>query len=320
MNGILYGKYLKDDKEFLIKISDVKSTDNLYTNYNKDEYKEVVVISQNDVSLRKGPSVNYYSEITKIPKGTLMRGYAAKEYENTIKWLYVEYDGKSGWIDCEKSKVGYKYKEDRNIMIIEEITIYSNPEMTTPVDTIKAHSIVNTKDMVSIDFSNFFKSPDVKKGFNIDDDEIMKSNYIKIDGKEGYITIENHGIEKSGTYTVDSEGITLYKEPDDNSKILIKSLPVGTVLDYTYYSEMKHPGGTTFSYGFWAYTEYKGRKGWVQAVEQELLDSQKEAIESINSKAEKNSNSGVKIAIIIVLSIALLAAVVVLIYRLKNKK
>ncbi len=303
-------------KEYVSSTDEIE--DVLYTNINNEEYKEIVVINTNGVSLRNGPSNNYFSEVEKIPKGTVLKGYLAKDYESILKWVYAEYNGKKGWINCENSDVGYKYIEDKNIILVEEISIYNDSEMTSAIGKIKSDTIINTKDMISTDFSNFFKTADVKKGFNIDDDGIMKSNYINYDGKEGYITFKNYGVESSGTYTVDSEGIALYREPNDNSKVLVKSIPVGTVLNYTYSSEMIHPGGTKFSYGFWAYTDYKGKKGWVQAVEQELLNSQKEVIDTINSRTDETQNSTLKLVVIVILTVILVIAIIALAYRLKK--
>lgn len=325
MNEGLYGKFMLNEDEVYIKISDVKSTDILYSNINKEEQKKIVVIASQGIKMRNGPSDNYYSEITIIPKGTELTGYFAKDNEMTVYWVYVEYQGNKGWINCSNNEVAFPYEFNSDVLLVNKTDIYQDAERTDNSSnaSIPAYTVINTKDILSLNFRKFFTTAEYRQKFNIDENDISSNNYIKLNEKEGYINIEEYGLSCNETYTVKTDGMSLYKNPNDMSEIIIENIPKKTKLQYNFTSAMGRSDGTVWEYGFWAYTEYDGQKGWVQIINDDYLQQKDQTLEQINEITTSNKSSNNyfgKIAIIIVLTIVLICLVVILIKRLKNKK
>ena len=321
-DGVLYGKIIIEEKEYYIKINDITPLDKNYSNISEEQPREIVIISDNGVKLRKGPSEKYYSEILTIPKGTKLKGYFAKDNEMKIYWVYVEYNNQKGWINCNNGDVGYCYNLDFNILTINKTDIFADLKMQKKLSQIQAYTIINSKDIVSLDSRNFFRTEEFKNDFKISNGDITSNNYIKFNNSEGYIFIDEYGLECDETYTVESDQISLYKEPNDSSKVLVENIPVKTELHYNYYSSMGRLDGNTWEYGYWAYTEYNGQKGWIQVLNNRYVEQKTQVLESFDKAVgieEIQDNSNVKLYILIALVILLIVLVIILIKRIKSK-
>jgi len=76
--------------------------------YKLDNYSEITVLKSEGINMHKGPA-NAYTEIGPIiPKGTKLKYI----YNAGDIWLYVEYEGTTGWISILDGSVGwYKTNE-----------------------------------------------------------------------------------------------------------------------------------------------------------------------------------------------------------------
>ena len=318
----LYGK-LDSEENYYVKISDLKATDEEYKKINQEKSQDIIVVA-NEIQVRKGPSEKYYSVVSKIPKGTKLTGYFAKDSENLIHWLYVEYNGTNGWINCDIGEVGYQYSLTSNLLNIEKVSIFKENNEQDKIGEIPAYEIINYQNLIAVNFKYIFMSDLVKKGFNYDENTFVENNYITYNGIEGYVTIKQYGEECNDTYEVKEE-MALYESPSGDSRVLIKEIPLGTSLQYNYYSTMGRSDGTSWNHGFWAYTKYNEKNGWIQVVDDNYQIQKTEVLDTINElekKTEENNTSNNrinKIIIICVLTIVLIGSIILLIYILKNK-
>ena len=315
----LYGLIEIENKNYYIKIDDVKSTDKFYNNINKDKTQEIIVFAQNGTKMRNGPSENYYSEIEVIPKGTKLQGYFEGTENTNVYWFMVEYNGKKGWINCNSKEFGKLYKSNRNIMILNDTEVFKDIENSKKVDTLKANTEISTENLISFDFKYTFMDEQTKSGFNIDEDAISENNYIILDDKEGYINIKKYANNTESTYILKEE-TPLYKEPNADSKIIVDSIPADTELSYNYYTSVGRPEDKMeWKHGIWAYTTYNGKTGWVQIVDEEYLENRDKTLNQFETVITEEETSNNKVIIICVLSVVLVILIVVLIYVRKNK-
>lgn len=310
----IYSVVKADTEELLIGTFEV----------NEEILQEIEILSDSGVKMRSAPSESS-SEILIIPKGTDLLGHPIKGSETSVLWAYVKYEDKEGWIDCRNNEVGHTYPVDSNILFIYDTPIYSDVNLTKEIGSIPSYTIINSKKMLSLDFSNAFADDNWKEAFNYDEKKINKVNYIEYDNIYGYIKLEKYGIESSGKYTVKLEDTALYENPSDDSNILIENIPIETVIDYTYYAEVGHEEGTTWKKGLWVYTEYKGEKGWVPTVDEEYLTVRNQIIDIFNAKAQEANKAYVpdtskNIIIISVASVILVVLIVLLVIVKKENK
>ncbi len=225
------------------------------------------------------------------------------------KYSFIEYDGKSGWI--ENKSLGYK--SNFSVMNIDEVKLYNsvngNVSATLPAYTeltgtyeyeLEKENDTDTWYYISYKNKNYWLLDDDSTLTSRDDDDYedeVESDhevYDKIDG------------EKTGAKVL------------SGNKVVVK---------YYYYNEDKNE--------YWYYVESKKVKGWILDNEEEMIDVK----ESIEQKQEQNetfvpenindepmvvkneSKLSTKETIIIgVLSAIILALFVVVIIMLINRK
>ncbi len=225
------------------------------------------------------------------------------------KYSFIEYDGKSGWI--ENKSLGFK--SDFSVMNIDEVKLYNsvngNVSATLPAYTeltgtyeyeLEKENDTDTWYYISYKNKNYWLLDDDSTLTRRDDDDYddeLESDhevYDKIDG------------EKTGAKVL------------SGNKVVVK---------YYYYNQDKNE--------YWYYVESKKVKGWILDNEEEMIDVK----ESIEQKQEQNetfvpenindepmvvkneSKLSTKETIIIgVLSAIILALFVVVIIMLINRK
>ena len=78
--------------------------------------KEVLILSKKGVKLYKGPSFSY-DVIETIPNGTKLSTKYYVEYWEGKSWVYVSYNGKTGWIYLLTYDVAYGPEKEENIAV-----------------------------------------------------------------------------------------------------------------------------------------------------------------------------------------------------------
>ena len=78
--------------------------------------KEVLILSKKGVKLYKGPSFSY-DVIETIPGGSKLNTKYYVENSEGISWIYVSYNGKTGWIYLITYDVAYGPEKEENIVV-----------------------------------------------------------------------------------------------------------------------------------------------------------------------------------------------------------
>lgn len=316
----IYGYFSIESTFYYIKISDLKPIDELYEKIDYKKEENIIVFEKNGTQMRKGPSSTYYSLVDTIPEGTVLKAKFSEEYDTSgVRWLFVEYNGKKGWVNCESNEIGFLYDFSKNVLLTQKLDVFEDPEYNIKIDEIDKNTVINTNNLYAVYFNYFFMNDEMQKNFAKEDNEIYIPNYINYEGKEGFVRLKDYAIECNENYTVKNYEESLFEEPNADSKVLLSSISVGTVLYYDYYSKVGNDIAK-WNHGKWIHTTYDNKSGWVQAVDEEYLSSSKEAMSSFQKEiTEPNRIPTYKIVIIGVLSITLIVLVGILIYIKKEK-
>ncbi len=236
-NGEKYGvtDLVDNHKRYEIKLDDFYAVNDIITEEHDENPTEIRILV-NDIQIHNGPAY-IYDVVGTIPKDTILNGY---RIDNGLMnpWLYIEYNGISGWI-CElNSSIGYY--TDRKLITMCDLSV-SGDEIAIPNGTI-INGYYDTDDWSS------------KVFFTYEDKDYLVDKYDF--GVEAVDTWFSDG------YEIKYDNAKMYSSASLESEVVVDNIPNGTVLSIDY-----------IEYGLrwigWIYTEYNGVKGWVIYFEDE---------------------------------------------------
>lgn len=215
--------------------------------YDKESKISMIIIAEDGVEISKGPAYAYEKTGVTIPKGTEITGYRTTNMGGASPWLYVTYEGTSGWV-CElNGAIGYKTSEYETVKLLtpRKTSIYKDTSYKTVVEVIPANTIL----------TDFLYLDDWSQAF-----------YVTYEGVSGYLSNGNCAVNypwlendsKTFTYELNYPA-KLYKEGNAASEVLIENIPEGTELEYAFGEDIRFAG--------WIYTTYNNISGWVYYLE-----------------------------------------------------
>ncbi len=220
LNGTEYLVYIKDitplKEVFDLEASLKKGTTNTL------EKEKYLIVLKDKVEIKKGPAEAYKGTGVTIPKGTKLN---YKYYQDA--YLYVTYNGTSGWINILEGAVGME--PNTVCMTVRDVDIKdSNGKV---IGTVKANSLL--ENTLQLDpWSNSF--------------------YIKINDKEGKVYFDDYQCYYESRKAVLLKEFKLYTTADSKSEV-IKTIPSNTEV-------IQH---LAHDYDSWLYIEVDGIKGWI---------------------------------------------------------
>ena len=255
--NVLYAAVTLPEDEEKFNIKDIKLEDIAIT---KDAYVakalktenpiEFIVLAKDGVDIHKGPAEAYSKTGTIIPYGEEIIAYE-EETNYSVPWFFVTYNGVSGWISQLDASLGIKHEEVA--MAFGDLYLY------------EINGLITEKKLTEIPSGTLFRN-------YIETDPWSQTNIVYYNGNVGevYIRSLSKAYDTPLNVKVSENEAKMYLKPDTTSEILIKSIPVGTVLsaEYTDYNDI------------WAYTSYDGVSGFVQIEYMDYLLDEEEKIEN----------------------------------------
>lgn len=259
-NGIRYGSFSYDDGNYEAKLEDLTAViedDNKYEVYPVSRNMKVLA---NDIFIYSGPAY-VYDVIGTIPMKTdivvnriaHINANDGKAYEEDMNpWLYVEYNGISGWV-CELHGAIGQYYDEELILLVDMVV--SDDEIAIPANTI---------------IKGYYES-----------DMWTSKALVNYNGEDYLIPLYDCALESSyiDELKIDYYNAKLFKEPSKDSEVLIE-IPNGTTVPVRFMQyDLRWIG--------WVYTEYDGIEGWTlffddegalneyESGEYELIDTEK---------------------------------------------
>ncbi|WP_158582395.1 SH3 domain-containing protein [Rummeliibacillus sp. POC4] len=207
--------------------------------------KETVSTTAN-VNLRKSASTKT-AKLATIPKGTKLT-VSKITTSNNMKWAYVSYNGKKGW-------VSYSYLKKYQATTLTTLSVKETVSTTANVNLRKS---ATTKSAKLASIPNGTKLTVTKTTtFNN-----MKWAYVNYNGKKGWVSYSYLKKYQATTLTTLSvketvsttANVNLRQSASTKSAILV-TIPKGTKLTVS--------KTTTIDNVKWAYGSYNGKKGWI---------------------------------------------------------
>lgn len=189
-----------------------------------DSKQKAIVYSENGVNIYQGPS-KIYKNVGTIKKGAKLEYQYAIDGEGGITYIYVDYNGKKGWVEIL----------EKNVLIQNEAQYIFRVDVESECGIIPKNTIIKPEYKTDRwSRSALFEYNKCKTLLNI-----FKSDDI--------ITLYN-GKAKSKVE------IAVYDDSDKTN--LITTIPANT--------EFKYYGGTDATFGSLdiQYVEYEGKRGW----------------------------------------------------------
>ena len=225
---------------YYIKLNDIMAFEDNTPEINEidlERPKNIKVLVAEGLPIYKGPAYAYGTFETKIPKGVDLVGYYLKNYGSESPWLYITYNGVSGWI-CElNGSVGAKPEQDSSIMTAVQIELKGeNESIIIPANTIIDNYL--TLDMWSFAY------------------------YVTYNDVSGYISSSDcawKAREPYNAWDISFSGMKMYEEASRDSEVLINSIPAGVTLTYDYETEIRADG--------YIHTTYEDKTGWVHVFD-----------------------------------------------------
>lgn len=189
-----------------------------------DSKQKAIVYNEKGVSIYQGPS-KIYKYVDSIKKGTKLEFQYAIDGEGGITYIYVDYNGKKGWVEIL----------EKNVLIQNEIQYIFRVDVESECGTIPKNTIIKPK----------YKS-DRWSGSTLFDYKECKT-LLKTFKSDEILGLYN-GKAKSKVE------IPVYDDSDKTN--LITTIPANT--EFIYYT------GTdaTFDSLDIQYVEYEGKRGW----------------------------------------------------------
>lgn len=249
-NGIKYGHFLYEDGSFEAKLEDLtvaNADENVYTPFSTTRNMKVLA---NDIPIYSGPAY-IYDVIGTIPKETEIvvrrightNEFDGSFYEEEMNpWLYVEYNGISGWV-CELNSAIGQY-QDKELILLVDLSV-SGDEIAIPANTR---------------IQGYYQS-----------DMWTNNALVNYEGKDYLISLYDCAVNASewyqNGYEIKYDIAKIYRTASKNSEVLVDEIPNGTILPIKY-----------IQYGLrwmgWIGTEYNGVDGWTLYFEEdEALDN-----------------------------------------------
>jgi len=269
-----------------------------------DSKQKAIVYNEKGVNIYQGPS-KIYKNIGTIKKGTKLEYQYAIDGEGGITYIYVDYNGKKGWVDIL----------EKNVLIENEVQYIFRIDVDTECGVIPKNTIIKPE----------YKTDRWSKSALFNYNKCSSMLYVF---KSDEILPLYNGKAKS---KVD---IAVYEDPDKTN--LITTIPANT--EFIYYT------GTDATFGSLdiQYVEYDGKKGWSFAALDDFeitkieyndyakLDNKKEvkkektkATKKETKKSDKILNIDSKEFVIICASAGIilsLTAIVIIVLVNKKKK
>uniref|UniRef100_UPI0026364C49 SH3 domain-containing protein n=1 Tax=uncultured Rummeliibacillus sp. TaxID=762292 RepID=UPI0026364C49 len=207
--------------------------------------KETVLTTAN-VNLRKSASTKT-TKLATIPNGTKLT-VTKTTTVNNMKWAYVSYNGKKGW-------VSYSYLKKYQATTFTTLSMKETVKTTANVNLRKSASTKTTK-LATI--PNGTKLT-VTKTMTINN---VKWAYVSYNGKKGWVSYSYLKKYQATTLTtlsvketvLTTANVNLRKTASTKTAILV-TIPKGTKLTIS--------KTTTVNNVKWAYGSYNGKKGWI---------------------------------------------------------
>ncbi len=202
------------------------------SDYNSGKTGNVLVYAKDGVDMYKGPSFAYSKvENGNIPAGTKLK-YTYHVSEGVF--MYVEYNGKKGWISSEDAAILYEVNPEQYYIFTEDTQLSCT---TIPKNTVLKSSYKTN--MWSM--SNLFKYQSCEG--------LLKTF------RSGKIIMLGLGRESKTL-----KEVKLYKYYDNKNEVLATIPKEETV--YVYTSQIPVVGGLEYFY-----VEYNGLRGWIDVEE-----------------------------------------------------
>lgn len=262
-DGMLYLAVEYNDFNAYIKSEEVslkKEIAGTEAGYRTSDERSVIVINQNGVNLRKGPSFMYETHEKTIPYGTVINyNYTNSEYESDAMWAYAQYKGAAGWVYIYNIEEIYDCAyilSDSDIYtgVVEILT--DGAYLTKTVDPNSEKTVENIPAGTVLSFKYFYENLDCLSAF------------VEYNGIKGWLRTRSTDYkvatgEKGGVYVLANEGLPLYEKPLDESAQPIATVPKNTNLcvDFEYWDAEKKENVIIESR--WMHVDYNGTDGWI---------------------------------------------------------
>lgn len=234
-----------------INISDIKPVKEVYVSNNliKNEPYNFVVLAKEGVEIYNGPADAYSKTGIVIPMGTEIVAYSERDISES-PWYYVTYNGNSGWI-CELDSALVRKIGDGDVYM-----------------TVGETSLVEYG-------RSYIGGSDVPKELAvIPANTFIENVYVTDPWSQGYLVMYNGMLgevyNRSFAWSHDVRSLEITEKPvkmyescDENSKVIIDEIPVGTIISYELENE----------YSGYVYATYNGKTGWVYVESFESLDT-----------------------------------------------
>ena len=242
-----------DNFSYYINLKDVSKLENKYTSYDKDSKVKAVILCDEGVEMYDGPSYAYNSKNIIIPKGTTLNSYrkdSTNESGDLCPWVYVTYNGKSGWI-CElNGRIGFESKYVCKLKTTYNTYIFKSLEERNKFIWKYDHN----KDFIA---ETIPANTEIEKENFKEVDPWSESYYITYNGISGYVYEDDFSC--SYYYNVNDsinyENTNIYEFASTGSKVLLKDIPVGAEIEESFSTDIRGQG--------WIYGKYNNVEGWI---------------------------------------------------------
>ncbi len=263
LDGVLYLGVEYNDYNAYIKSEEVslkKEIAGTEAAYRTSAERDIIVINESGVNLRKGPSFMYETHENIIPYGTVLKyNYTNSEYESDAMWAYTQYEGVGGWVYIYNTEEIYDCA-----YILNDSDIYTGTVEILTDGAYLTHSVNPASEKVAenipagtvLSFKYFYENLD------------CTSVFVEHNGTKGWLRTRSTDYkvatgEKGGVYVLAENGLPLYEKPLDESAQPIANVPKSTNLcvDFQYWDAKQIEN--TIIESRWMHVNYNGTEGWI---------------------------------------------------------
>ena len=246
-----FDAYIKKDK-ILISVQEIGED----AAYSTATGHSIVIINENGVYLRKGPSLAYDTVSEAVPYGTVITyDKTNSDFEPAAEWAYAEYNGSKGWININQYGSSYdcaKVLDENDCFTGVLETLTDGAYLTESIEDSSAKTVENIPSGTKLYYKYYYEFSDCICAF------------VEYNGVKGWIKTKDSSYkiatgEKGGVYVLAKNGLPLYEKPFEENAEHIAVVPVNSNLSV----DMAFSETAEDSSYIWMHVNYNGTDGWL---------------------------------------------------------